>query len=81
MLFLGSDPNQTPQVPNILTREDMATSKHDWGGGEISLFSLNKYEQRASMYLLWKAVLSALPYLSLVTLIWSVFVFLRGESV
>lgn len=81
LLFLGSDPNQTPQVPNILTRKDMATFKHDWGGGDISLLSLNEYEQRASVYLLWKAVHSALSYLSLVTLIWSVFVFLSGESI
>lgn len=59
----------------------MATFKHDWGGGDISLLSLNEYEQRASVYLLWKAVHSALSYLSFVTLIWSVFVFLSEESI
>lgn len=80
LLFLGSDPNQTPQVPNILTRKDMVTFKHDYEE-QNSLFPQNKYEQKASMYLLWKAVCSALPYLSLVILIWSVFVFLKGKSV
>lgn len=38
----GSDPNQTPRVPNILTRRDRVTFKHNYKGKDG--FPQNEYE-------------------------------------